>query len=972
MQKTLYIPIDTTLNYEFECPLLVKKYDTLKFKFAIFSLGILQDLNGQTVDLILYKKDGTTIQKTITNTTLNIATIILDKNASACIGEVLGEIVITDAGGQVTSNIFKFNVSNSLTEDIEIKSKDDITTIEDMRALIATYKNEISAIGESTQAVEALNNITTYIDTNLSELTSKNAAAVKNVTDLKKENDRADTNIPGLTNLNDTAEEKLQEFREFDTSNIVTTLRDHGSQLNENTQELETVKTDYAKKTEVNTLASNKADKTELETANTNISKNATELLVQKSRIDSFTKLTEGSTTGDAELIDARIGENGVIYNSLGTAIREQNENKTSALYNNGIIKKINFTYERGSIAGDTGLDENSSWNCRTDSYQVTKSGWYRFIFNSDYNVYAYFFDENGTFAGRSIDIKSGDDLFVKKGSIRLVVLSKNQSTKVDLIVCSREFFIYERTVGYDYIIDKHMYIESWSQGSLSSTTGLAETQNKVIKSSHIRIDEELTLNVEMPTNYYVRVYYYSLENKFLGCDNWISSKDSLNLKIKNNVYIRLLIRTSTWDDITTEILKNINIYIPSGCKINEKQKDNNTSKYNKIISNMIKTGLETGITVSPTKHLGVITGCPDVDSDGNVYVGLEACDDTAYESSETAYAELITFNIIHPEDYEVYEVIKDGDILNYTNPFFGYTETVKFAWDTIAMKINKTTVRVLTKVRTNTTAQYLVYRDFSIDNKTFGDINVLKAKTSNGDIVMWGNNNEIIRNSYNLTEIDTSGDNYFLLFNCRIERVVLNDILYYYSFIGFGFKSHPLMRSTDLETWEYVSEFPIGFPTDEVQVALYNNKLYCVNRARWNYQNDIYINEFDLSTNSWLRKLSLYKEIHGQEKPAIVVRENYMYLTVCDGYDNKFDGHVLPRTKKRFYKVNLDTMVQEKQILVEPDIPLVYPEFFKVGGAIYVMSCMDRRAYYMDKSDGRQELSLSYFNYSLLDLIEN
>lgn len=242
MQKTLYIPIDTTLNYEFECPLLVKKYDTLKFKFAIFSLGILQDLNGQTVDLILYKKDGTTIQKTITNTTLNIATIILDKNASACIGEVLGEIVITDAGGQVTSNIFKFNVSNSLTEDIEIKSKDDITTIEDMRALIATYKNEISAIGESTQAVEALNNITTYIDTNLSELTSKNAAAVKNVTDLKKENDRADTNIPGLTNLNDTAEEKLQEFREFDTSNIVTTLRDHGSQLNENTQNIEVAK----------------------------------------------------------------------------------------------------------------------------------------------------------------------------------------------------------------------------------------------------------------------------------------------------------------------------------------------------------------------------------------------------------------------------------------------------------------------------------------------------------------------------------------------------------------------------------------------------------------------------------------------------------------------------------------------------------------------------------------------------------
>lgn len=282
MQKTLYIPIDTTLNYEFECPLLVKKYDTLKFKFAIFSLGILQDLNGQTVDIILHKKDGTTIQKTITDITLNIATIVLDKNASAYVGEVLGEIVITDTGGQATSNIFKFNVSNSLTEDIEIKSKDDIVTIEDMRALIANYKNEISAIGESTQAVEALNNITTYIDTNLSELTSKNATAVKNVTDLKKENDRADTNIPGLTNLNDTAEEKLEEFRLYDTTELNKRVQENTSQLNDMEQQKaddtdsNRTTTDKTVTGSINELNNNKADKTEVNSLATNKADGAT------------------------------------------------------------------------------------------------------------------------------------------------------------------------------------------------------------------------------------------------------------------------------------------------------------------------------------------------------------------------------------------------------------------------------------------------------------------------------------------------------------------------------------------------------------------------------------------------------------------------------------------------------------------------------------------------------------------------
>ena len=44
-------------------------------------------------------------------------------------------------------------------------------------------------------------------------------------------------------------------------------------------------------------------------------------------RINSFTKLEEGSTTGDAELIDARVGANGVTYDNLGNAIREQFRN---------------------------------------------------------------------------------------------------------------------------------------------------------------------------------------------------------------------------------------------------------------------------------------------------------------------------------------------------------------------------------------------------------------------------------------------------------------------------------------------------------------------------------------------------------------------------------------------------------------------------------------------------------------------
>ena len=67
-----------------------------------------------------------------------------------------------------------------------------------------------------------------------------------------------------------------------------------------------------------------------------------TEIAVERARISSFVALTEGSTTGDAELMDARIDANGVTHATVGEAIRAQhNEQKAVSKYLSDELQKV-------------------------------------------------------------------------------------------------------------------------------------------------------------------------------------------------------------------------------------------------------------------------------------------------------------------------------------------------------------------------------------------------------------------------------------------------------------------------------------------------------------------------------------------------------------------------------------------------------------------------------------------------------
>ena len=114
-----------------------------------------------------------------------------------------------------------------------------------------------------------------------------------------------------------------------------------------NKSEVDAALAGKANKSEVDAAIENKADKSAFEAINASVSVNtsniqelSTESTVLSARMDEFTKLEEGSTTGDAELIDGRVSADGKTYDNIGGAIRGQVTDLKSDLTNIDDLEK--------------------------------------------------------------------------------------------------------------------------------------------------------------------------------------------------------------------------------------------------------------------------------------------------------------------------------------------------------------------------------------------------------------------------------------------------------------------------------------------------------------------------------------------------------------------------------------------------------------------------------------------------------
>ena len=126
------------------------------------------------------------------------------------------------------------------------------------------------------------------------------------------------------------------------------------------------------------------------------------EIDVERKRIDNFNTLQEGSTTGDAELTDIRIGYDGVTYLNAGTAVREQIRQVASKFelsINQLYLDNLTNNHYVNHVTGV--IEPSNNW-VTTDFIEIPK-GKYVFVYKSNNNyIYGSIFwaayDSNKTF----------------------------------------------------------------------------------------------------------------------------------------------------------------------------------------------------------------------------------------------------------------------------------------------------------------------------------------------------------------------------------------------------------------------------------------------------------------------------------------------------------------------------------------------------------------------------------------------
>ena len=312
---------------------------------------------------------------------------------------------------------------------------------------------------------------------------------------------------------------------------------------------------------------------------------NQSELELESARIDSFTRLSEGSTTGDAELIDARIGTDGEVYSNVGNSIRTQ----INRMYSNietYIGKSIKYNYDwidGGYIDNTNGsLVSNNNWKY-TDFIKITDGIKSLSVFTTLEGSYSYnaFYDINKTFISNfsvnssTIDVPSNAAYFrisSTKNSNTIITnivetlsekCNENQAREISKGISND----LKQDLINEYMGVKAEYYYNWIDGGyIDNTNGSLVSNNNWKYTDYIELDEvnQLEVSTTLAGSYSYNAFY-DINKAFI---NNFSVNSSIIDVPSNAKYMRLSVNKGS-----TTIVKNKIDKLIEKCTIEEVKK---------------------------------------------------------------------------------------------------------------------------------------------------------------------------------------------------------------------------------------------------------------------------------------------------------------------------------------------------------------------------------------------------------------
>lgn len=307
---------------------------------------------------------------------------------------------------------------------------------------------------------------------------------------------------------------------------------------------------------------------------------------VLKARMDTFASLPDGSTSGNAELTDIRVGYNGVTYHSAGDAVRAQvselNNDLDKALPN-GYTKIGNFGVpweqqginDNGSIANITNaasIGKIHTLNIQTSFKLVLKDSGYKFIVcEFSKNGDEYIFKKSTEIIGVGYaEFNAG---FYKIGFFDLTetpldYYNMSESDRIkkveshyNLYFNKLPFILYSEFEKPFVIFSFDWYSDSWQKYQIMKPLGLNATFCLDTQTSDYNISEGLTRNQfdEMLENGWDWALYGTIGDRGDTKDSWKAAINA-GLKQKENMGIFNPVMYNTPDNNSAE-------YITEACK---------------------------------------------------------------------------------------------------------------------------------------------------------------------------------------------------------------------------------------------------------------------------------------------------------------------------------------------------------------------------------------------------------------------